>query len=347
MGKRSSATVVTLRDCMTSGKPTASPSITLDQPLVLTGVDAPWLWPGEGRLTILWAGPDDVPAVTLINCAEATLQRIDFRCVTPCHTAFYFQRRNGGTAARPATLPHLADVRIFGDKKLRWPVRFGFTGDDANNEHAQIERSSFYGYTEYAVDIEGKQSKGHQFLHCRTEGGRGAVRAPSSFLWQGGTVALSSHADFLLYGGGGDAVKLRDGRSESSRRLLMTSEPTTAGWKILVDGFEFAADQLAEDGDFIQMYSTGPLTVRDCQIGGGAVPRLPTIGVGSLAPAHVSVQDNFFDGFGAHTLCPVRTFDQGRVIVSWGLNHYRRGANDDPNCVTLGAWGLQAQGKKI
>lgn len=318
----------------------------LKQPLVITAADAPLL-AGEGRTTLVWDGPADVPMIKFINCPEVTLKRVDCLFSKPCHTAFQFHRQNAGMGVRPATLPTLEDVRFFGDGKLRWPVRFTYEDQDANNEHGVFQRCSFYGYSEYAVDIEGKQSKEHRFYQCRSEGGRGAVRAPSAFMWEGGTVSGASHAAFLLHGGGGDRVVIKDVGVEASARVLLSSERTTAGWKVTLDNVRFAADQLAPDGDWVQFYSTGPLTVKDCQVGGGAQPRVPTIGIASSAQCLVSVHDNFFDTFGASELCPVRTFEGGRVVVSWGLNHYRRGANDDPNCVTLGAWGLQASGDRI
>lgn len=313
---------------------------------MITAADAPLL-AGEGRITIVWEGPADVPALTFVNCPEVTLKRVDFVCRTDCYAAFVFKRQDRDMGARPATLPCLEDVRFFGEGKLRWPVKFVYADQDANNEHGVFLRCSFYGFSEYAVDIEGKQSKEHRFYQCRSEGGRGAVRAPSSFVWEGGTISGASHAAFLLHGGGGDRVVIRDVGIEASVRALLTSEATTAGWKLTLDNVRFAADQLAEDGDWVQCYSTGPLTVRDCQIGGGGVPRIPTIGVAAMAPCHVSVQDNFFDAFGAHEVCPVRTLPGGRVIVSWGLNHYRKAANDAVNCVTLGAWGLQSNGAAI
>ena len=318
----------------------------LRQPLVITAADAPLL-AGEGRTTIIWDGPADVPALTFVNCPEVTLKRVDFVFRQPCHTAIVFHRQNRDMGLRPATLPCLEDVRFFGEGKLRWPVRFTYADSDENNEHAVFTRVSFYGFTEYAVDISGKQSKEHRFYQCRTEGGRGAVRAPSSFVWEGGTVSGASHAAFLLYGGGGDRVVLRDVGVEKCARALLSAERTTAGWKITLDNVRFAADALAEDGDWVQFYSTGPLTIRDCQVGGGKVSRVPTIGISALAQTLVSISDNFFDAFGAADVCPIRTFDGGTVIVGWGLNQYRKGETDKVNCVTLGAWGLQGDGKRI
>ena len=293
------------------------------------------------RIRIVWEGPPDQPVIRLIDCPEPYVADLDIVINTPTYCGI--EVINSGTAPRPSTMPIFDRVRFFGNGKLGDAVRFE-SRNGANNEHGTFRNVKAFGLNGYLCHIglaADKQSKEHTFDQCCQEGGLGAVRAPSAFMWRGGTVAGVSGAAFQLYGGGGDRVVIRDVGVEASRRLLdlgTEQERTSDGWAVTLEEVRYAADQLDPDGAMVRMYSAGPLRVEGCQLGGGKVPVLPHILVDSFGQPLVRLAANYFDAFGAHRTSPVWTAAGRECIVDWGMNTYSNDDGDPVRTKVLGMW---------
>lgn len=317
--------------------------VAIRRTLVVEGEPALKLVPALAyrRVRLIWEGPPEGPVIRLLDCPEPYVADFDIVASQPVQTGI--EVCNTGTLARPSTMPIFDRVRFFGNNKMGDGIMM-ISINGANNEHAHLRNVKGFGLKGFLFHVplsSNKQSKEHRMDQCCQEGGQGAVRAPSAFMWRGGTVSGTSEAAFQLYGGGGDRVHISDVGVEACARLLdLGTEPerTSDGWKVTLDNVRYAADQLAADGHMIRMYGAGPLTVENCQLGGGKVPVLPVILADGYGQPLIRLAANFFDAFGAHRQSPVFTAPGREVVVDWGLNTYANDDGDPTRVRVLGAW---------
>lgn len=318
-------------------------SVTLKNTLVIDNDPDLKLVPAlaHRRIRLIWQGSPDQPVIRLIDCPEPYLADIDFDITAPTYCGI--EVINSGQGVRPSTMTMFDRLRFFGNGKLGDAVRF-VSRNGANNEHGTFRNVKAFGINGYLCHVAlkaDKQSKEHTFDQCCQEGGLGAVRSPSAFMWRGGTVSGVNGAAFQLFGGGGDRVVIRDVGVEASRRLLdlgTESERTSDGWAVTLEGVRYAADQLDPDGHAVRMYSAGPLVITGCQIGGGKVPVLPHVLVDCFGQPLVRLVGNLFDAFGAYRVSPIWTAAGRETVVDWGLNTYANDDGDPVRCRVLGAW---------
>jgi hypothetical protein len=168
-------------------------------------------------------------------------------------------------------------------------VALGKNADVKNDLH-RFDSVSASGYTQTGFRLDGLNAKGLTFTGCICQGlplfatnvdipvdkfgcvGRRCLDTSAvaghgpSFYWDGGTALGHRDADFVL-GDRTDPVLISGVFSEKSNRFLRArdAEAPTAGepFPVTVEGIRFATGNLgfASDGEAIQFFSSGPLTV--------------------------------------------------------------------------------------
>jgi len=326
------------------GSAIASGTYAVTQPLRMTGQDGAVVRTTGRRVTLVWDGASNESMFEVTDCANPSFRDLDARFPNPAMGFMQVWRAghiytHDGVTARPSTGLHLKDVRVFGLMKLLNGVSFlTVNGVDANNEHAAFERVDLYDFTNRGVLITHKQSKEHYFEHCRFGSASAAigVESASGFNWSKG--AFYGMIPFMLAGGGGDRVSIRDASAENCLRFLVQAHYASDPWQITVDGCTYRANAMAEDGEWIQLHNVGPLTVINCQVGGGKMARVPVIGIRGPGTPTLRISNNSFDAFGADTVCPVVCAPGAKVLVDWGLNTYTKADGAPERTLTVGEW---------
>ena len=269
--------------------------------LVLRGV-AGMILVGQGVPTtnLTWRGDAASPALLLDRTQRVRLEDFAITAAAPLKSAIRIENGSGCDVAQPPShcrqwpssqaLLHNLALRGEGQMELGVHVALWNIAQDQKNDLHRFDAVAVSAYTETAFRLDGLNAKGLTFTGCICQGlrldgsddpgarGKRCVDTANvpghgpSFYWHGGTALGHREVDFEL-GDRSDPVLISGVYSEKSTRFLRARDTAAPDarepFPVTVDTIRFGTGHnlLARDGEVIQFFSTGPLTVRGSRWG--------------------------------------------------------------------------------
>jgi hypothetical protein len=259
---------------------------------------------GQGpRVTQLrWTGPDDRPMFRLDRCQDVLLE--DFSIIVgrdqELLAAAWIQNTPVPEDAetKPPATSHVwwRNVHVIGQGRLTrgFHVRLVDVDRDEKNDNHTFEGLTVIGYKHAAFALEGRNAKNLALNRCHCTAyvagdevtkenrvGRYAVDTAreteagpewnhgGAFFWSDGAVIAHAEADFRI-GDRNDTIKIDGVYSEKSSRMLQMPDYDTgsgAACPVVLENYRFAGEFAPTDGEVIQCYAVGPLSMIGCKMG--------------------------------------------------------------------------------
>lgn len=258
---------------------------------------------GQQSTILVWIGDNSSPLFSFDRCQACGLRDIGIEATSsfPLYEGVRIIQGVGGTgdnyANNQASRRNIfKDVRINSDDEslqYGFAVRLYDVDDDTTNDLHRFLNCNVRGYTQSAYLIEGRNAKDILFLGCTAQslgsGQRGVDTRTipgqgGAFSWIKGIMRENQIADFDI-GDRNDAIEIRGGYSERSKRLLLVLDyapPLIEGdvgngeageqnemYPVAISGYRFGAPNgtIPTDGEIIQFYASGPLSIDACRFG--------------------------------------------------------------------------------
>jgi hypothetical protein len=272
--------------------------------LVLRGVGGMTLQ-GQGAVAteLVWRSKEASPMFLLDHTFRAKLSDFSITPADPFLLKTAIRIENGaGCSADPnpetcvnwaSSQAVIEDVAIRGRTRLETGVhvRLFDVNADEKNDHHRFNRVLVNGYTRSGFVLEGRNAKALSFTECLCLGaidekpfGRSCIdtevipRHGASFSWRGGAAVGHTDVDFSI-GDRNDALLISAVYSEKSSRFLRVRDSSHVSgmpFPVTVESVRFANNFAAVDGEVVQFFSTGPLTITGGRWGSeGAPKRVP------------------------------------------------------------------------
>lgn len=247
-----------------------------------------------GKCVFTWGGNGTAPMWWIKDSAQSTFRGFAVSTTSAAPVAEVFRISNEGGLPAP-TGNHFEDLYFDGTTTGIGSCFRGMTGagGDINNDFHQFVNVRCANYTGKFWMIESTQAHGWQCLDCKAEGngngtfavaGAGTAGSQAPFNWHGGFVFWHTNCDFKLGNPQGITTTISAVGSEKSNRFLCADGPSGALYPVTVMGARVAANGLNADGEMIQFYTPGPLTVISSAFGQAGQDYAKSVRI-SLVPA--------------------------------------------------------------